>query len=362
MSYKLKKINTIDDTMISSEQNSMQFTSNEKINSLYLYTGHGEPIVADKARATMAHLHYNDIKEANKIKSDELSAYTLFTIPSKVEVIFFNKLGQAHDADPCDFEHAIINCNINDIINTFNQSAMAIDGKEKTNVSQKNGFNLEDITYVKYISGMTCANLEMNMTDSVLEYDNNGVGQYYEKYQKVGLYKYPLNPSNFFSNDCGNEKRMGLTTEHIYLSETYDSHFYDKYNDRGNPILRNNIDIYFHLNYIPSILKMTIFTNPSQILTSHEVNRLLIFDFFNNQIDKHTSDNYRTHISAKNEQVTYKLQSLQGSIDLAAITNVINNEQKTTLSDVCDYLSRIDITSEKIIILVITCRGDADMS
>lgn len=359
MSYKLKKINQ---------------------HSMYLFTGHGEPIVVDKNKATCAHLNYSDEKKAKEIKNNELSAYSLFTVPPKIEIIFFNQLGQAHDANPCNFEHNIIKSNINEIMTTFNQIATITDGKEQMNVSndddnnkdqrdyvlmnmdKDNDTDLGNIMYIKYVSNMMCADLEMNMTDNVLEYctKEGGPGQYYEKYQKVGLYKYPLQLNDFFMNDCRemchNKKndKLGLTAEYIYLSDMFYSHFYDKYDEAGNPIFKNEIDVKFHTAYVPNLFNINVISTFDQVI------KLLILHFFNGTIDDDTLLKYQHHIHQKCEHDKYKHQSLQGAVNIANIIANINGDSKVTLSSVCNHLSNTD-ASEKIIILVVTCRGDADM-
>lgn len=324
-------------------------------NSMYLFTGHGEPKVVDKKKATLGK------PDSNKIISDKLSAYCLFTVPPKIEIIFFNKLGQAHDANPCDFENVIIKTNIEDVIKTFNKGAIMTGGTEQMDVSPDDGSALGDIMYVKYVSGMKCPDLEMNMIDNIIEYGNNGIGQYYEKCQKVGLYKYPLNPNDFFINDCGGDNSLGFTAEYIYLSMKYYSHFYNKYDKLGQPIIKNNIDLDFHLSYIPTLFNRPDVITSQRPLTLKEIIKLIIIDFCNDASNEEILEDYAKHIILKDEHDMYEKKSLQGAIDLKAISKIVDKEPKVTLKDLSNHLSQID-NSEKIILLVITCRGDADMT
>ena len=86
-----------------------------------------------------------------------------------------------------------------------------------------------------------------------------------------------------------------------------------------------------------------------------------MINYFNGEIDESTLLDYQNHISAKNEHLTYKQLSLQGAIKLDEIAKIIKNEPKVTLNALSQYLSNKD-TSDKIIILVVTCRGDGDMT
>lgn len=341
------------------DNNSLPIHIGGNNNLLYLFTGHGEPLVANKDKATMSHLHYSSEIEKNKIKSDELDAYKLFQIPSNIEIIFFNKLGQAHESCPCDFENVIIDATYEDIIKSFNKYVSFIDNKEQAEISDDNESLLGDIIYIRYPSNILCADIELDTKDMILDENMIGLKQYYEKYQKIGLYKYPLNKDDLFINNCRPDKKYGLTEEYIYLTDAYYAHFFEKYDSNGNPLTDNKIplNINFH-----EYIKTNINNKYSGYYKLDEVIEKIIDMYLDGMtIDNEVFNAYKTHIVKREEHELNKQKSSQGSID---INNICDTKGKTKLSDICNYLSaseQVNSSYDKIILLVITCRGDADM-
>jgi hypothetical protein len=327
---------------------------------LYLFTGHGDQIVANMDKATEKYLYTNDPKEAKKIKSNDLTAYQIFTIPARVNLVFFNSLGQSHEATPCNFENYIITTNSEEVNKKFTQVVTITDMKEgKGAISESDGSDIGDIFYIKYTGGMPCADLYINITDIKMDYGTEYLEQYYLKYQKVGLYKYPLTLDHFYRNECTEGKYIpGLTTEYIYPTEDFFAHTFGKYDKNGKPIINDRTDTGFH-EYVIDVIRESgqqINASEGKWLTKEQFIRKIITDygskFESNEIDMHLK-----HMTNEMEQNEYIAKGTLGSVDLSTIST----NDKVKLSDLCLYLANIHPNASSITVLVVTCRGDADM-